>query len=81
MCDLADLFFQTIESNAILLFKCLIYAIIHTFSIFDITYTHRLHLSICDGINDTQMYMYKSMTVAYCLSQNIPWYNFSGGMF
>ena len=35
-----------------------------------------MHLSICDGIDDTQMFMNKSVTVMFCLSQN----NFRGGV-
>ena len=35
------------------------------------------HLSICDGIDDTQICINKSMTVTFCLSQN----NFCGGRF
>ena len=49
------------------------------FSIVWKTISQITHLSICDGIDDIQIYMYmnKSMTIAYCLSQN----NFRGGMF
>ena len=73
-------FFQTIENNTILFFKCFIWTIIHTFSVFDTTFTHWLHLSICDKINSAQMYMWiNQWPLHFALAKTYRGYIFAGG--